>query len=82
MTTDFDQKLRVKKISESILKNGKSKAAIVKEFTKAKAIDYPVEQELFTRILALVHEYDGEISFSSCIGVMDLAKNELLNHKS
>tara|TARA_R110000765_G_scaffold408810_1_gene506731 strand:+ start:329 stop:574 length:246 start_codon:yes stop_codon:yes gene_type:complete len=79
MTTDYERRKQIKKAVDSVLKNGRSKKVVMAEFTKAKAVDYPVEQELFNRVLKLVHEYDGDISFASCIGVLDLAKNELLN---
>lgn len=79
MTTEHDKRKRLKKAVESVLNNGKSKNAVMAEFTKAGAVEFPVEKELFDCVLKLVHEYDGDISFASCIGVLDLAKNELLN---
>ena len=72
-------KMLVKRAVDSVLKNGKSKSAIIKKFTKNKNVDYPAEGELFERILKLLHEYDGEMSFAACIGVLDLVKNSLMN---
>jgi hypothetical protein len=49
----------------------------IKHFPKNKVVDYPVEQELFMRLLELVHEYDGEMSTAAAIGVMRLAQKEI-----
>jgi len=47
----------------------------------SKTIDFPVqkkfskEQELYSRLQDLIHEYDGEISLVAVIGVLDLLKD-------
>ena len=51
------------------------------EFTKDKFVDYPQEQELYSRLLLLVHEYNGEISYPSAIGVVELVSEALKNEQ-
>ena len=40
---------------------------------------YPKESELSKRLDKLIHEYDGELSIVSVIGVLDMLKFELIN---
>lgn len=35
------------------------------------------EQELYSRLQDLIHEYDGEISLVAVLGVLDLAKDHV-----
>ena len=49
----------------------------IKDFPKNKVVHYPVEQELFTRLLGLVYEYDGEMSTAAAIGVIRLVQKEI-----
>lgn len=35
------------------------------------------EQELYSRIQELIHEYDGEVSLVAVLGVLDLAKDHV-----
>ena len=35
------------------------------------------EQELYSRLHDLIHEYDGEISLVAVLGVLDLAKDHV-----
>jgi len=39
---------------------------------------YPVEAELANRICAIIKEYEGEISYCSAIGAIEICKAELL----
>lgn len=49
-------------------------------FSKNKDMDNPHQQELYTRVLSLVHEYDDELTIASCVGVLELAKDTIMNH--
>ena len=40
-----------------------------------KEIKFTKEQELYGRIQDLIHEYDGEVSLVSVLGILDLAKD-------
>ena len=57
----------------------RAKEENIANFPKEKDIDFPEEQELFERILALVHEYDDDISVSSSLGVLDFVKDQLIS---
>ncbi len=35
------------------------------------------EQELYSRLQDLIHEYDGDVSLVAVIGVLDLAKDHV-----
>jgi hypothetical protein len=35
------------------------------------------EQELYSRMQDLIHEYDGEVSLVAVLGVLDLAKDHV-----
>ena len=49
----------------------------------SKTIDFPMqkkfskEQELYSRLQDLIHEYDGELSLVAVIGVLELAKDHV-----
>ena len=45
----------------------------VTELNKQKV--FTKEQELYSRLQDLIHEYDGEISLVAVIGVLDLLKD-------
>lgn len=80
MVTDFEKRKNIKKAVKSTLtENGESRRSAIRNFEKKKVMDYPEQQELFERVLSLVHEYDNDMSVAAAIGVLDLAKNELLN---
>ena len=49
----------------------------VLEFNKIKDKEYPKEQELYDRLVSLAHEYDGELSIVSVVGILDLVKDEV-----
>lgn len=74
---NWRDELKVKKAAERIIRDGDSKSDRMAEFTKPKAVDYPVLGELQDRIEALIHEYDGEIALASVLGVLDLVKDSL-----
>lgn len=57
---------------------GKSKRAVMLEFERQKIRDYPVEDELFQRLHKIVHEYDGQISLASALGVVTLLADQLI----
>jgi len=38
---------------------------------------FPVEQELYTRIMELIFEYGGELSTVSVLGILDVCKDEV-----
>lgn len=38
---------------------------------------YGKEQELYSRLHDLIHEYDGEISLVAVLGILDLAKDHV-----
>ena len=44
-----------------------------------KIIDYPEQQELYDRMLKLIHEYDDDISIAAAVGVAELVKDTLMN---
>jgi len=46
---------------------------------KDKIIDYPEQQELYDRLLAITHEYDNDISIAAAVGVFELVKDTLIN---
>ncbi len=52
--------------------------AEIKEFNKKATCDFPKENELLQRMMKLVHEYDHEISIASVIGILELAKDNLI----
>jgi hypothetical protein len=35
------------------------------------------EQELYSRIISLIHEYDGELSVVSVLGILELSKDHV-----
>lgn len=39
--------------------------------------DFPKHQELYTRMVSLVYEYEQEISTAAAIGIIDLVKDEV-----
>ena len=43
---------------------------------------FPVEQELFEKILDCIHEYDGDVSLVEVVGILDLAKDHVKNECS
>lgn len=65
------------RIASKILKAGKSKKSIVAEFNRKKIIDYPKQDELFSRILDLIAEYNDEMPFASVLGILELVKDEV-----
>ncbi len=69
--------MRRRRIAKQVLTNGKSKGQVMAEFNRPKAVDYPKEGELHSRIMDLIKEYVGEISTVSVLGVLDLAKDEV-----
>ena len=73
----FTEKVRVARAVRQVLSNGKSKAAYVAEFNKSKIVDYPVEGELSSRIINLIHEYDNELSLVSVLGILDIVKDDI-----
>ena len=42
---------------------------------------FPVEQELYSRMMDLVYEYGGDISTVSVLGVVELVKHELIENQ-
>ena len=54
--------------------------AEIKQFSKEKILDYPEQQELYERILKLIHEYDDDMSPASSLGILEFAKDTLMNH--
>jgi len=38
---------------------------------------FPVEQELYSRIMDLIFEYGGELSTVSVLGILDVCKDEV-----
>jgi len=49
----------------------------IKELGKQKK--FPICAELYSRIEALIHEYDGEIGMAEVIGVLEMMKHGLLS---
>lgn len=49
----------------------------IRKFGKKKLIDYPIEQEVYERLIALIYEYDGDLSLASTIGIIDLLKDKI-----
>lgn len=49
----------------------------IKELGKQKK--FPVCAELYSRIEALIHEYDGEIGVAEAIGVLEMVKHGILS---
>lgn len=50
----------------------------IKQFSKDKKVDYPQQQELLDRVLSLIYEYDGDISLAAALGLLDMAKDNLM----
>lgn len=50
----------------------------VKQFSKDKLVDYPQQQELLDRMVALIYEYDGDLSLAAALGLLDMAKDHLV----
>ena len=40
-------------------------------------IRYGKEQEIYSRLQDLIHEYDGEVSLVAVIGILELIKNNI-----
>lgn len=38
---------------------------------------YPVNEEILQRIIALIYEYDGEVSLVAVLGILDLVKDQI-----
>ena len=51
----------------------------VETFDHEKVSDYPEQQELYERVLALVYEYNGDMSVAASIGVVEIVKDTLMN---
>jgi len=51
----------------------------IKQFSKSKVVDYPEQQELYNRLLKIIHEYDNVISIAAAVGVTELIKDTLIN---
>jgi hypothetical protein len=47
------------------------------DFGKKKLVSFPVEQELYERLIDLIYEYDGDVSLTSTVGVLDLVKDRI-----
>lgn len=43
-----------------------------------KEKQFKKEQELYSRIVDLIHEYDGEISLVAALGALELAKTQII----
>jgi len=42
---------------------------------------FPIEQELYKRMIDLIYEYGGDISTVSVLGVVELVKHELIENQ-
>lgn len=51
----------------------------VSDFTGQKIVQYPVEKELFERLLSVVREYGGDMSLVAGLGVLELVKKDLID---
>jgi len=51
----------------------------VETFDHEKASDYPEQQEMYERILDLIHEYDNDMSIAASLGVVEIVKDTLMN---
>ena len=71
--------MKMRKAAKRALKNGKSKKAVMLEFTKQKVKDYPENEELHNRILELVYKYEGSMSCAEAIGILDIVKDSIKN---
>ena len=49
----------------------------IRPFSKEKVTDFPQQQELFERLLAVVYEYAGELSTATALGLLDQVKKEI-----
>lgn len=52
----------------------------LKEFNGEQSRAYPKEEELYNRVLDLVYEYGGEMATASAIGVLELAKSQIVRN--
>ena len=43
-----------------------------------KEKQFKQEQELYSRIIDLIHEYDDEVSLVAVLGVLELAKTQII----
>jgi len=81
--TEHEKRMRVQKAVKKVLSNPlKSKKAVMAKFTKTKDVDFPINEELFERLLNLIHEYDGKISVAAVLGILDILKDDLLEDRS
>jgi len=56
--------------------------AEIKQFTKAKDVDYPHAKELLDRVVSLCYEYGGEIGVATVVGVLELAKATIVQKET
>ena len=50
-------------------------------FDLGKEKMFPVEQELYKRMIDLIYEYGGDISTVSVLGVVELVEHELIENQ-
>ena len=51
----------------------------IKDFGKAKVVDYPVQNEIYQRLRGVINEYDGELSLSAMIGLLRIIEHDLIS---
>jgi len=51
----------------------------VKEFSKNKVRDYPIQSEIYQRLKNTICEYDGDLSLAAMLGILRLIEHDLIN---
>ena len=50
----------------------------IKEFGTGKSVEFPVLDEILTRINDLLLEYAGEVSATNILGILEIAKSTVI----